>query len=192
MTFQKIVAFIIIAAASMSTPGNLFVTATPQQSIPAFSIKWNGILTTQARRQSKTPARSYSNLIMCQKPKPPFQCSEHSFSNTANKTTRRRISSTTVLEYSLNDNLVSGIAEVSIGLSLGVLFSEYAILTTGCGPASLSDSLERLCYQGTIIVAGAIIFTRITTGGKDLVLISEYVYGDLEEFTLLQVRWAER
>lgn len=94
------------------------------------------------------------------------------------------------LWYSRYDNLVSGIAEISVGTSIGVLWSEYAILVTGCGPLNLSDGLERFCYQAVICAAGLIIFTRIVTQ-KDLTALCQDFYGELQEFTLIQVRAAE-
>lgn len=92
------------------------------------------------------------------------------------------------------DNLVSGIAEISIGLALGVLWSEYAVVTTGCGPLNFSDTLERMCYQGVILSAGASLFTSIVSGGKDLTtfVCEEYYGGMLAEATVVQVRAAER
>lgn len=89
------------------------------------------------------------------------------------------------------DNLVSGVAEISLGTSIGTLWSEYAVATTGCGPVDLSDGLERLCYQGVIASAGATVFALIVTG-ESLERASESVFGTLEEITLWQVRWAER
>uniref|UniRef100_A0A6U3Z8Y1 Uncharacterized protein n=1 Tax=Ditylum brightwellii TaxID=49249 RepID=A0A6U3Z8Y1_9STRA len=88
------------------------------------------------------------------------------------------------------DNLVSGIAEISMGFSLGVLWSEYAVITTGCGPLSFSDTLERLCYQGVIIAAGSSIFCRIAFG-KDLESLCRDSFGYLDDSTLWQVRAAE-
>merc|ERR1719491_71484 len=37
------------------------------------------------------------------------------------------------------DNLFSGIAELGTGFSIGVLYSEYSIIMTGCGPPDLSE-----------------------------------------------------
>jgi len=88
------------------------------------------------------------------------------------------------------DNLVSGIAEISLGTSIGVLWSEYAILTTGCGPLNISDGLERFCYQAVITFAGLLLFTRITTGKNAETLCTD-TCGYLEDLTLLQVRAAE-
>lgn len=94
--------------------------------------------------------------------------------------------------FTRNDNLVSGIAEISLGASIGVIWSEYAILTTGCGPIQFSDGLERFCYQAVIVVASFAVFTRIVTSGRsDAVSVSEDYFGYLEESTLWQVRAAE-
>ncbi|CAJ1931129.1 unnamed protein product [Cylindrotheca closterium] len=89
------------------------------------------------------------------------------------------------------DNLVSGIAEIGIGFALGVLWSEFFIAFTGCGPTNFSDTLERICYQGVIVLAGVALFNRIVTGGKDLEKSAEDVFGPLESFTLIQVQIAE-
>jgi len=100
----------------------------------------------------------------------------------------------TQLPLARYDNLVSGVAEISIGFALGVLWSEYAVITTGCGPLNFSDILERICYQGVILSAGASLFTRIVTGGKDFTtFITEDYFGEgmLAEATLVQVRAAE-
>jgi hypothetical protein len=88
------------------------------------------------------------------------------------------------------DNLVSGISEIGIGFSLGVLWSEYSIILTGCGPLNFSDTLERVCYQGVIALAGLSLFNRIVTG-KSLEYSSIYIFGELENFTLVQVKAAE-
>lgn len=94
----------------------------------------------------------------------------------------------TTLHYSRYDSLVAGIAEISLGASLGVLWSEYAILTTACGPSNLSDGLERFCYQVVIVAAGVCLLLRIL--GKDICsTVSDEV--PLENTTLWQVRWAE-
>ena len=75
----------------------------------------------------------------------------------------------TLLSFARYDNLVSGLAEISIGFSVGVLWSEFAVITTGCGPLNFSDILERICYQGVILTAGLSLFTRIVTiGDQDL------------------------
>lgn len=103
---------------------------------------------------------------------------------------RRRRPRPSHLHLARYDNLVSGIAEISMGTSIGVLWSEYAVLTTGCGPLNLSDGLERVCYQAVIVAAGFVVFTRIVTG-KNASELSQDFYGELQEFTLVQVRAAE-
>ena len=88
------------------------------------------------------------------------------------------------------DNLFSGIAEIGMGFSIGVLYSEYFIILTGCGPLNFSDTLERICYQGVIVYAGLALFNRIVTqnGLEDTI---NNMYGPLQPSTLWQVRVAE-
>ena len=90
------------------------------------------------------------------------------------------------------DSLFSGIAEIGIAFSIGVLYSEYFIIMTGCGPPNFSDTLERICYQGVIVVAGIALFNRIVTlfscSLEDTV---RNMYGPLQTSTLWQVRVAE-
>lgn len=100
----------------------------------------------------------------------------------------------TLLSFARYDNLVSGLAEISIGFSLGVLWSEFAVVTSGCGPLNFSDTLERICYQGVILTAGLSLFTKIVTiGDQDLTsyVCDEYFGGSLAEATVVQVRAAE-
>jgi hypothetical protein len=52
--------------------------------------------------------------------------------------------------------------------SLCTMWSEYSVLTTGCGPMQLSDTLERGCYLGVLFVAGLSVFVRIVSGGQSL------------------------
>ena len=79
-----------------------------------------------------------------------------------------------------------------MGFSIGVLYSEYFIITTGCGPPNFGDTLERICYQGVIVFAGLALFNRIVTlfasGLDDTV---ENLYGPLQTSTLWQGRGAE-
>lgn len=89
------------------------------------------------------------------------------------------------------NSLVAGLAEIAFGFSLGVLWSEYSILLTGCGPLHFSDALERVCYQGTVAAAGAALFHRIVAGGRGLDESAVVCFGPLEDFTLVQVRAAE-
>lgn len=62
--------------------------------------------------------------------------------------------------------------------SVGTLWSEYSVITTGCGPFQLSDSLERSCYLGTLVVAGLSVFARIVTRKSMSDFISHFVNGD--------------
>jgi hypothetical protein len=80
-----------------------------------------------------------------------------------------------------------------MGFSIGVLYSEYFIILTGCGPPNFTDTLERICYQGVIVYAGLALFNRIVTqfasGGLDNAV--DNLFGPLQESTLWQVRVAE-
>lgn len=105
---------------------------------------------------------------------------------------RSRISTERNLINSRYDNLVAGVAEISIGTSLGTLWSELTVAATGCGPLNLSDGLERLCYQGVIVFAGYVIFARIVSGMGQVELCRDYFgRGALAPTTLWQVRIAE-
>lgn len=97
------------------------------------------------------------------------------------------------LDLSRYDNLISGVAEISMGMSIGTLWSEFAVIVTGCGPIQMSDFLERFCYEGVIAVSCAIIFMKIVTGKSLTELSDEYFDGllRLEDSTLLQVSIAE-
>lgn len=88
------------------------------------------------------------------------------------------------------DNLFSGIAEIGMGFSVGVLYSEYSIIMTGCGPLNFSDTLERICYQGVIVYAGLALFNRIVTQ-LSLEETVDNMFGPLQPSTLWQVRVAE-
>jgi len=100
--------------------------------------------------------------------------------------------SSTKLYYSRYDSLVAGIAEISLGTSIGVLYSEFAVITTGCGPLQLSDGLERFCYQAVIVFAGLSVFTRIAFQ-QNLLSWTQDTFGDSveEPLTYYQVQWAE-
>mmetsp|Transcript_7519 Transcript_7519/g.18523 ORF Transcript_7519/g.18523 Transcript_7519/m.18523 type:complete len:328 (+) Transcript_7519:47-1030(+) len=77
---------------------------------------------------------------------------------------QKRTKHTTLFEsYRPYDNLFSGLAEISLGCSIGVLWSEISIALTGCGPSNLSDALERICYQGVIVFAGVGLFNRVVS-----------------------------
>ena len=94
------------------------------------------------------------------------------------------------LNYRREDSLVGGLSEISIAGALGVMWSEYSVMRTGCGPMDLSDNLERLCYEIVIVASGVMLFTRILTR-KSLVQNSEDVFGNLEYYTLFQVKLSE-
>lgn len=98
---------------------------------------------------------------------------------------------TTAKHARAQDNLISGLSEISLAFSIGVLWSEYFIASTGCGPPNFSDALERICYQGVIVSAGLALFHRIVTFGGSLEDSAEKIYGPLEESTLLQVKITE-
>mmetsp|Transcript_28964 Transcript_28964/g.44528 ORF Transcript_28964/g.44528 Transcript_28964/m.44528 type:complete len:224 (-) Transcript_28964:1224-1895(-) len=103
-----------------------------------------------------------------------------------------KLRSSTKLCYSRYDSLVAGIAEISLGTSIGVLYSEFAVITTGCGPLQLSDGLERFCYQAVIVFAGMSVFARIAFQ-KNLLSWAQDTFGESieEPFTYYQVQWAE-
>jgi hypothetical protein len=89
------------------------------------------------------------------------------------------------------ENLIAGLCEISFAFSLGVLWSEYSIILTGCGPINFSDSLERICYQGVIASAGVALFLRIVTNGKSLEMVAQNTFGPLQDSTLIQLRFLE-
>lgn len=111
----------------------------------------------------------------------------------SNDSSPLRFHLTTQLSYSRYDSLVAGIAEISIGTSLGVLMSEASVLLTGCGPAGMSDWLERFCYQGVIFFAGILLFVRIAFGKDVTTLIEEWeaLPVPLDKITTVQARGAE-
>jgi hypothetical protein len=92
--------------------------------------------------------------------------------------------------YRPQDSLVAGLAEISMGFCLGVLWSESSVMITGCGPLNFSDALERICYQGVIVVAGTALFLRIVTRVDLATNCSDY-FGELLESTMVQVKIAE-
>ena len=93
--------------------------------------------------------------------------------------------------HALSQNtLVSGIADVGSVCSLCVLWSELSIATTGCGPYELPDWLERLSYEGVIVVAGAVVFNRIVTG-NDLANTAKSTLRSLDKTSMCKVRAAE-
>lgn len=90
------------------------------------------------------------------------------------------------------DSLFSGIAEIGMGFSVGVLYSEYFIILTGCGPPNFGDTLERICYQGVIALAGIALFNRIVTQfSYGLEGTVNDLFGPLQPSTLWQVKVAE-
>jgi hypothetical protein len=94
--------------------------------------------------------------------------------------------------YRPQDSLFSGIAEIGMGCSIGVLYSEFFIIMTGCGPPDFSDTLERISYQGVIVFAGLTLFNRIVT--QFSFSLGETIndqFGPLQKSTLLQVNVAE-
>lgn len=46
----------------------------------------------------------------------------------------------------------------------GVLWSEFAVIRTGCGPTNLSDDTERAFYVVVLVVASLSVFSRIVAG----------------------------
>ena len=79
-----------------------------------------------------------------------------------------------------------------MGFSIGVLYSEYYIIMTGCGPPNFGDTLERICYQGVIVLAGLALFNRVATlFSSSLEDTVNNMFGPLQPSTLWQVRVAE-
>ncbi|KAL3794394.1 hypothetical protein HJC23_012931 [Cyclotella cryptica] len=64
---------------------------------------------------------------------------------------------------------------ISTASSIVTLWSEYSVITTGCGPPQLSDAVERGCYLGTLVIAGLSVFARIVTGHDVSTTILQYV-----------------
>ncbi|KAL7486902.1 hypothetical protein ACHAW6_012507 [Cyclotella cf. meneghiniana] len=95
--------------------------------------------------------------------------------------------------------VISAACMVSIASSLVTLWSEYSIITTGCGPPQLSDLVERGCYLGTLVIAGLSVFTRIVTGLDVATTMKDYVNDGLKKnsrdgidhFNFLQIQLAE-
>lgn len=52
--------------------------------------------------------------------------------------------------------------------SICTMWSEYSVVTSGCGPRSLPDALERGSYLSVLVVAGLSVFVRIVSGGQTL------------------------
>jgi hypothetical protein len=131
----------------------------------------------------RTPSGSNQNFPCCYDA--PSVLPSNSYSKPAHSTNSR-----VVCALARQDNLVSGLAEISFAFSLGVLWSEFSIIQTGCGPLDFSDTLERICYQGVIASSGIAVFNRIVTRGS-LKDTSEEFFGPLEDSTLWQVQAAE-
>ena len=140
------------------------------------------------------------------------RCSAFSSSASSSTTTpaRRRTEApqqrhptSTVLwnSYRPQDSFFSGVAEIGIAFALGVVYSEYWIIRTGCGPPNFNDTLERICYQGVLIYAGLALFHRIvsSTGGtssngwrsRSVRETMEKEFGPLLSTTLWQMEIAE-
>lgn len=116
---------------------------------------------------------------------------------------QQRHPTSTVLwnSYRPQDSFFSGVAEIGIAFALGVVYSEYWIIRTGCGPPNFNDTLERICYQGVLIYAGLALFHRIvsSTGGtssngwrsRSVRETMEQEFGPLLSTTLWQMEIAE-
>lgn len=60
------------------------------------------------------------------------------------------------------ENIIMGaFVATSLCASSGVLWSEWTVFQTGCGPLYLPDWLERSCYLGVLFVSGLSAFLRI-------------------------------
>jgi hypothetical protein len=53
--------------------------------------------------------------------------------------------------------------------------------------STLSDGLERCCYQAVLVAAAIIMFQRIAFA-QDVVTLVQECYGTLQEFTVFQLR----
>jgi len=78
--------------------------------------------------------------------------------------------------------LTSAIAILGLVSSVGTLWSEYSVIITGCGPQQLSDSLERGCYLGTLVIAGLSVFVRIVTGNGIDFILAQLVSGGKRKY----------
>ena len=91
--------------------------------------------------------------------------------------------------------VVLGTSSLSILTAAGTLWSEVAILITGCGPRTLPDDIERGCYLGVIVVSGLSLFLRIVTGQGLATFIQNNSMKDNDEeissWALQQLRIAE-
>ena len=91
-----------------------------------------------------------------------------------------------------SNTLLSGAADFGSVCSLAVLWSEYSVATTGCGPYELLDWMERLSYQGVIVVAGGgAVFSRIVTGNDlaDAVILVSLSLDDVAKQKIRVAEW---
>ena len=90
------------------------------------------------------------------------------------------------------DNVVSKISGGGIVASMGTIWSEWAVATTGCGPTTLSNIVERGCYYGAFAIAALSVFTRIAFNLSIMELLDSLLENtDLLPLTTLQVKAAE-
>ena len=81
----------------------------------------------------------------------------------------------------------------SIVASAIVLWSECAILLTGCGPVNLSDGLERGSYLAVLVTSSLFWLTRIVARqGLSRVLLGEQVATMGSSASRQLLEWAER
>ena len=104
--------------------------------------------------------------------------------------TRRRASGND--DGELIDGVVKNTAVACILGSSGTLWSEFSVATTGCGPATLGDVLERGCYYSAFGLAAVSVFTRIAFGLSVMESLDRLLDDtDLLPLTSLQVKIAE-
>ena len=134
----------------------------------------------------------------CFVPPPPCFHQPPSFLHTITTTTsirrglltRRRASGND--DGELIDGVVKNTAVACILGSSGTLWSEFSVATTGCGPATLSDVLERGCYYSAFGLAAVSVFTRIAFGLSVMESLDRLLDNtDLLPLTSLQVKIAE-
>eukprot|EP00529_Nitzschia_sp_RCC80_P026559 CAMPEP_0113454672 /NCGR_PEP_ID=MMETSP0014_2-20120614/7983_1 /TAXON_ID=2857 /ORGANISM="Nitzschia sp." /LENGTH=281 /DNA_ID=CAMNT_0000346083 /DNA_START=168 /DNA_END=1014 /DNA_ORIENTATION=- /assembly_acc=CAM_ASM_000159 len=117
--------------------------------------------------------------------------------------------------YRPYDNLFSGLAEISLGCSIGVLWSEISIALTGCGPSNLSDTLKGsvICLFNRVVstatsflISGgesssssssdssglsSSIVNEFLSASNSLGSLAEEQYGPLQSLTTIQIQAAE-
>ena len=147
----------------------------------AFSLSQSYSVTIAGKYSNREKVRFHDDVMP----------TKFSSKNHPNKIFQQYRSTSTELHYRRDDSLIGGLAEISIAGALGVLWSEYTVLTTGCGPSDLSNFLERLCYEIVIGTSGVILFTSIVTGQRSMAVHVEEILGDLESYTLFQVEVAQ-